>query len=90
MRTTIDIPDPLFRQLKAKSALRGETLKECLLRAVRAELGRDGESDDVSSRDGARRIQLPIVESKEASYDLSPKRVIEILEEEDLELLAGH
>lgn len=90
MRTTIDIPDTLFRQLKARAALRGETLKECLLRAVRAELRGNGEGEDVSLRDEARRIKLPIVESKEASYDLSPKRVTEILEEEDLELLAGH
>ncbi len=90
MRTTIDIPDALFRQLKARAALRGETLKECLLRAVRAELRGDGEGDGVSSHDGARRIKLPLVESKEESYDLSPKRVTEILEKEDLELLAGH
>ena len=88
MRTTIDLPDSLFRQLKARAALRGETLKECLLRAVRAELRSDG--DDVSgSLDEGRRIKLPIVESKEASYDLSSDRVSEILEEEDREMLAG-
>lgn len=28
MRTTLDLPDPLLRQLKAKAALEGITLKE--------------------------------------------------------------
>jgi len=86
MRTTIDIPDPLFRELKAKAALRGETLKECVLRAVRAEL-RSGEA----SADGpTRRIELPLVRSREPSYDLTPDRMAEILEEEDRDLLGRH
>ncbi len=28
MRTTLDLPDPLFRELKARSALRGMLLKD--------------------------------------------------------------
>lgn len=28
MRTTLDLPDPLFRELKAQSALRGVKLKD--------------------------------------------------------------
>lgn len=28
MRTTLDLPDPLFRELKARSALRGVKLKD--------------------------------------------------------------
>jgi hypothetical protein len=28
MRTTLDLPDPLFRELKARSALRGVLLKD--------------------------------------------------------------
>ena len=33
MRTTLDLPDETFRQLKAEAALRGQTLKDfvCLL-----------------------------------------------------------
>jgi hypothetical protein len=30
MRTTLDIPDPVFRELKAKAALEGTTLKALL------------------------------------------------------------
>lgn len=34
MRTTLDLPDPLLRQLKAKAALEGTTLKELMRRLV--------------------------------------------------------
>ena len=38
MRTTVDIPDPTYRQLKAKAAVRGCSVKEMILRGVEAEL----------------------------------------------------
>jgi hypothetical protein len=31
MRTSLDIPDPLFRHLKAKAALEGSTLRDLVL-----------------------------------------------------------
>jgi len=34
MRTTLDLPDPLLRQLKAKAALEGTTLKDLMRRLV--------------------------------------------------------
>ena len=34
MRTTLDLPDPLFRTLKARAAMDGTTLKELVLRFV--------------------------------------------------------
>ena len=38
MRTTIDIPNPLYRQLKGKAASEGRSVKELVLRAVQLEL----------------------------------------------------
>ena len=38
MRTTVDIPDPVYRRLKAKAALDGCTVKEIILRVVNQEL----------------------------------------------------
>ncbi|MGA9305267.1 MAG: hypothetical protein WBW31_07690 [Candidatus Sulfotelmatobacter sp.] len=38
MRTTIDIPNPLYRQLKSKAASEGRSVKEVVLRAVQGEL----------------------------------------------------
>jgi hypothetical protein len=40
MRTTIDIPDALFRQLKQEAARQGVSLRDLVLRAVRAQLGK--------------------------------------------------
>ena len=41
MRTTIDLPDPLFREAKAVAALRAQSLKDVVVTALRREL-RDG------------------------------------------------
>ena len=38
MRTTLDLPDPLFRELKAQSALRGLKLKEFVASLLQAGL----------------------------------------------------
>ena len=34
MRTTIDLPDPLLRQLKSRAALEGTTLKQLIREAI--------------------------------------------------------
>lgn len=83
MRTTIDIPDPIFRRIKATVAMRGETLKSFLLRAAQSEL-------ENAPRTPRKRAKLPIVRSKEKTYQLSPERLAMVLEEEDRELAAGH
>jgi hypothetical protein len=38
VRTTIDIPDPLYKELKGKAAREGRTVKDLVLRAVRIQL----------------------------------------------------
>lgn len=38
VRTTVDIPDPLYRELKAKAATEGRSVRELVLRAVRVDL----------------------------------------------------
>ena len=38
MRTTLDLPDELFRQLKARAALSGTTIKDLLARFVESGL----------------------------------------------------
>jgi hypothetical protein len=38
MRTTIDIPDHVYRQLKVKAANEGATLREIALRGIEREL----------------------------------------------------
>lgn len=38
MKTTLEMPDDLFRKAKAKAALRGQSLKDLITDAVRREL----------------------------------------------------
>ena len=39
MRTTLDLPDDLFRRLKAHAALKGSTLRDLFLELTQRELG---------------------------------------------------
>jgi hypothetical protein len=43
MKTTIEIPDPLFRKAKSRAAERGQTLKEFVADALHARLASDTE-----------------------------------------------
>lgn len=65
MKTTLEIPDPLYRKVKARTALRGETVKDFVARAVRREL----EADHGSTRSAPHWIDLLPVLSKEAAAD---------------------
>jgi hypothetical protein len=57
MRTTIDLPDPLFRQVKSAAALRGSTLKEFVQEALQqAIVG--------GQRARRNRVKLPLIHSK--------------------------
>ena len=57
MRTTVDLPDALFRQVKSVAALRGSTLKEFI---------QDALQQAVTSDRKVRRhkVRLPLIRSK--------------------------
>jgi hypothetical protein len=38
MRTTVDIPDPIYREIKIRAASEGTTVKEIILESVAARL----------------------------------------------------
>ena len=44
MRTTLDLPDPLMREMKARAALEGVKLKEYFARLVQTALQRPAEA----------------------------------------------
>ena len=54
MRTTIDLPDELFRRTKASAALRGESMKEFVARALQDQL--DREMPDPAGESGWRAV----------------------------------
>jgi hypothetical protein len=57
MRTTIDIPDEVYRKLKVKAALEGQTVREIALRAIHREIG------PAEARPHAKKFQIPVIPS---------------------------
>jgi hypothetical protein len=73
VRTTVDIPDPLYRQLKGKAATEGCAVKDLILRSVKAELRN-------RSRFPRKRLLLPIVRSEHpATLDIDNAKIFEII-----------
>jgi hypothetical protein len=76
VRTTIEIPTPLFRDVKAVSAARGTTLKEFITEAVRRAL---------ETRDESHRMERPPVpRGKRTIRARSNREIAALLENEDL------
>jgi hypothetical protein len=73
MRTTVDVPDPVFRKMKATAALRGLSLKAFLLSAVEHEMAKKPSA----ARDYA--VRVPLIPSKHPR-----KRALTNAEIEDL------
>ena len=59
MRTTVDIPDPIYRELKSRAASEGRTVKELILRGVSVTLQMEGVA---SKRKG--KMKFPVIRSK--------------------------
>jgi hypothetical protein len=58
MRTTVDLPDDLFRRTKALAALRGDSFKNVVVRAIETEVaGRN----PAEAGQAARRTRLPLI-----------------------------
>jgi len=66
MRTTIEIPDDLFRKTKATAAMRGSTLKDLIVRAIEREVAQQG-----SRSKSAPRVKLPVHLKSGRKLDLS-------------------
>jgi hypothetical protein len=82
VRTTLDLPDELFRQVKAKAALEGATLKQTLTRCIESGLRQPARL----SGQPARRSPLPVVpkRGKGVIPNLTAELQARLEEEEDL------
>jgi hypothetical protein len=82
VRTTLDLPDDLFRQVKAKAALEGATLKQTLTRYIESGLRQPARL----SGQPARRSPLPVVprRGKGVIPNLTAELQARLEEEEDL------
>ncbi len=73
MRTTIDLPDPLFRELKSVAARRGTSLKSLIKNAVEVEIRK-------APATSVRRVKFPLLPSSEpGTLNLSNADIEDIL-----------
>lgn len=81
MRTTVDLPDELFRTLKARAALSGVTLRELILRLIEQGL----QSQAAKPSLGSRRRSLPPIAIPPTGVPIQavPREELRRLEEAD-------
>jgi len=73
MRTTVDIPDALYRELKSKAAGEKRSVKEIILRGVELELR-------PRSKKRARRVTFPLIPSKKpGALDIDNAKIYELI-----------
>ncbi len=95
VRTTIDLPDGLYRQIKARAALRGMKLKEYVAAALRDSLveGLAGELREETAEYTAAATSLaedcvlPLIagETSERMRSISEEEIDRVLEADDLD-----
>src|ERR1700722_9225965 len=72
MRTTVELPDDLFRQVKARAALQGRSLKDLIADALKLLLQTP---KGVQSPASGRRTRFPIILPKDPARRLTPEMV---------------
>jgi hypothetical protein len=72
MRTTVDIPDAIYRELKARAALEGKSVKELILRRVVHTVPTGAET--------RKKLTFPAIEAKNpGSLKLGPEDVYDYI-----------
>ena len=70
IRTTVDIPAPLYRKLKERAAARGRSVRELVLAGIRSVL-LEGE------RPRPKRVRFPLIVSKGPKVDVTSEQIYE-------------
>lgn len=73
IRTTVDIPAPIYRKLKEQAAHQGCSVRELLLSGAERVLLNP-------QRPRRRRVQFPLLDSKGPKVNLTNQRLYELIE----------
>jgi hypothetical protein len=87
MRTTLDLPDPLFKEVKTRAVQQGVTLKELLASFIEAGLRSPTVQRNAIASTGKRRplpVGIPRIPDTPLHPALSNAELHAILDEEDL------
>ena len=84
MKTTVLLPDTVFRRAKAEAAMEGRTLRAFVMDAVVHELDRAA-----GNRPSRKRVKLPLIRSsRPGTLHITGDTVASALAAEDLNVLA--
>jgi plasmid stability protein len=88
VKTTLDLPDDLMREIKVRAAREDRKLKDLV-----AELLRRGLRDESANPDRIRnRVKLPLIEGghpAKPGEELTPERVAQILLDQEVDRALG-
>ncbi len=74
MRTTLDIPDETYRELKIKAAREGTPVRQIVLRGIERELR------PVQTQPGRRKFQIPVIPStQQGTLHLTNEEIDDLL-----------
>lgn len=73
VRTTVDIPAPLYRKLKEQAAMRGSSIRELILAGVRSVLLQ-------RQRPRPKRVRFPLIVSEGPKVNLTNEEIYERVE----------
>ena len=73
IRTTVDIPAPLYRKLKERAAARGRSIRELILAGVKTVLVE-------GQRPHPRKVLFPLIVSKGPKVKVTNERIYEHVE----------
>jgi hypothetical protein len=77
MRTTVDIPDALYRELKSKAAQEARSVKDLILRSVEGGLRPAPKSATARKK---KNVRLPIIQSKHpGTLKLDNERIFDLI-----------
>ena len=73
VRTTVDIPAPLYRKLKEQAAAKGHSVRELVLAGIKSVILQ-------GQRPRPKRVQFPLIVSEGPKVDLSSEQIYEHIE----------
>jgi hypothetical protein len=80
VRTSVDIPEPLHRELRAAAARRGCSARQLVLERIARVVSESAPAPAPARRRGRLSLDPPIVPSTGKPFDLSEEQIYELIE----------
>jgi plasmid stability protein len=81
MKTTLDLPSDLVREMELRAALEGRNLRDLAMEILRRGLSKNAPSCERSGQ----RVKLPLIQCHAPTTDPAPEQVAEVLLKQEVE-----